>query len=83
MDEPVARFEKNSREEVWFTISEWKGKPYIDIRTYYEKDGEWRPTPKGLKFSATLYKDLAASVVEIGHHLEKIGFLPLNDKKKP
>lgn len=82
MDEPVARFEKNSREEIWFTVSEWKSNTYIDMRVYYERDGEWRPTPKGLKISATLYKDLANSVVQVGHHLEDIGFLPSSGRKK-
>jgi hypothetical protein len=27
---------------------ELKGKQYVDIRTHYEKDGEWLPTTKGI-----------------------------------
>lgn len=47
----VFEFERNPDEKIIFDISEFKEKKYIDIRTYFQADGEWRPTKKGISIS--------------------------------
>ena len=45
MSEPVAEMEKGPNEKIFFSLSEYKGKKYADIRVYFENDeSEWKPT---------------------------------------
>jgi hypothetical protein len=48
--EPL-RISKNRREEVRISIDEYKGRKFVSIRVFYsDKDGEFRPTRKGITF---------------------------------
>jgi hypothetical protein len=39
-------------DKIMVTVKEFKGKTYVDIRTYFENDqGEMVPTKKGVSFS--------------------------------
>ncbi|MBN2363626.1 transcriptional coactivator p15/PC4 family protein [candidate division WOR-3 bacterium] len=40
--------EKNSLEQIQIEMKEYKKKKYLDIRTYYQSDGEWKPSKKGV-----------------------------------
>ena len=67
----VARFEKNSREEVWVSIDEFRGKKLINLRVHYRSDrGEWLPGKQGLALSLDRYRDLAEAVLKVGEHLQ-------------
>jgi Transcriptional Coactivator p15 (PC4) len=49
----VAQWEKNSREAIRVSLTEYKSKALVDCRIFYQaNDGEYRPSPKGI--SATL-----------------------------
>ena len=45
----VAEISKNRREAGRLSLSEFQGRPVVDLRTWFlAPDGEWRPSPKGL-----------------------------------
>ncbi len=51
----IAEFEKNPTEKIKITISEFKNRKFVDIRTYYLDDNmEWKPTKKGVTVSPHL-----------------------------
>jgi len=57
----IAEFEKNPTEKIKITISEFKKRKFVDIRTFYLDDNmEWKPTKKGV----TVPPDLLDMVVD-------------------
>lgn len=43
---------QKGKDKVIVTVKEFKGKQYIDIRTYFEnEEGEWIPTKKGVSLT--------------------------------
>ena len=46
------------------TVRAFKGKPYVDLREFYEKEGELMPGKKGV--SVTVYSVLKASLGKSG-----------------
>jgi hypothetical protein len=40
------------KDKIIITVKEFKGKQYIDMRTYFENgEGEWIPTKKGISLT--------------------------------
>ena len=56
----VKEIRKNSREIIRIEESEYHGHDLIDCRIYYDENGEWKPSKKGI----SLTKDTAQEVVE-------------------
>lgn len=56
---------KNSREQVRFSFTEYKGHDLLDIRVYYN-DGlteeNWKPSKKGITLSRELLPEFAEKV---------------------
>jgi hypothetical protein len=49
MENIVATFPKNSREQVRVILTEFHGREIINIRVFWSSDGTtWNPSPKGL-----------------------------------
>lgn len=72
----AARFEKNSREEVWVSVDEFRGRKIINIRVYYRTEtGEWRPGKQGVAVSVDRYRDLAEAILKLGEKLDADGLL--------
>jgi hypothetical protein len=43
---------QKGKDKIIVALKEFKGKEYIDIRTYFENgNGDWIPTKKGVTFS--------------------------------
>jgi hypothetical protein len=43
---------RKGNDKIIVTVKEFKGKQYIDLRTYFENDqGEWIPTKKGISLT--------------------------------
>ncbi|HOV90522.1 MAG TPA: transcriptional coactivator p15/PC4 family protein [Syntrophorhabdaceae bacterium] len=62
------------KDKIKVALKEFKGKRYVDMRTYFENDeGEWIPTKKGITFSPDLLEDVlkilkdAKKVIEKNH----------------
>jgi hypothetical protein len=51
---PVHSFAKNKREQI-----------RIDIRTFYEADGKFKPSAKGVTLNKDLYPELLKGVMEL------------------
>jgi hypothetical protein len=56
----VIEIRKNSREIIRIEESEYHGHDRIDCRVYYDENGEWKPSRKGI----SLGKNTAQEVVE-------------------
>ncbi len=55
----IGTLEKSAIEEIRIALSEYKGRHYLDIRTYFGKEGETRiPTRKGVSLSPEKIADL-------------------------
>ncbi len=79
LNEPIAKFEKNSKEEVWLTVDDFAGRKILNIRVYYRSEaGEWRPGKQGLAISVDRYRDLAEALIRVGEKLAADGILRLS-----
>ena len=56
----VKEIRKNSREIIRIQEQKYKGHDRIDCRIYYDNNGEWLPSPRGI----SLDKNTAPEVVE-------------------
>lgn len=73
----VAKFEKNSKEEVWVSLDEFRGRKIINLRVHYRaENGQWMPGKQGLALAADRYRDLAEAVLKLGEKLRTDGLLP-------
>lgn len=73
---PVASFQKNSQEEFRFTISSFRGNDYVDIRIYYENDGEFLPSKKGITVSPDAWKEFRSCLDALEAELKERNLLP-------
>lgn len=62
---PVHTFDKNKTERIRIALNEYKGHQYIDIRTFYLSDGEYKPSAKGVTLKTELYPELLKGVMEL------------------
>ena len=59
------------------SLSEFKGKQYVDLRVYFENDdGEWKPTKKGVAIHVDLFGKLMEALKEAEQMLQENGLLP-------
>ena len=72
MADIVGEMEKGWNEKILFSVSEFKGKNYADIRVYYEDDeGEWKPTKKGVTVTLDAFEEFKGLVLDLEKHLKK------------
>ena len=71
----IGKIEKGT-DEIRVILHEWRDQVYCDVRLWYQKNGQFHPGTKGLRFHAELLPELrsaleeAEGVIERG---EKIG----------
>ena len=66
MDELIAQFEKNATEVVRVSLTEYRKRQFIDVRIYYYDDeGQYRPTKKGVALSLEVYPDFKRAMVAL------------------
>lgn len=61
----IAEWPKNGRETLRVQLTEYQGRPIIDLRVWYEgRDGELRPSRSGLTCSTSHVERLADALAE-------------------
>ena len=76
MSEVVAEMEKSANEKIFFSLSEFKGKSYADIRVHYEDDeGEWKPTKKGVTVAVERFSEFKEHISSLEEFLASKGLL--------
>lgn len=53
-------------------INEFRGRQYVDIREFYEKDGESLPGKKGISLTPAQWKKLLEVSDEVNRALEQM-----------
>jgi hypothetical protein len=65
-DQLIATIEKNPDEEIRISLREYKGHPFVDIRTYWRPaDGEPGPTKKGVTFNPEFYLEFRKAIAAL------------------
>jgi hypothetical protein len=62
--EVFVEFEKNSRQKVKLSLSEFKGKKLVDLRIWYldKEEDTYKPSKKGLSISIDKFDELKQSI---------------------
>ena len=60
----MKEIQKNSREIIRIGESEYEGHKFVDCRIYYDDNGEWRPTKKGISFSHKIAQEVVEAIIE-------------------
>jgi hypothetical protein len=72
-----AKFPRTATEEIRAGIKEFRGRRYIDFRTYYmDKEGEWKPTKKGITLPTEFMPELRQAVNAIEAEIEAMAREP-------
>lgn len=66
------------REPIKITLSSFKNAKYLDIRKFFEKNGEWFPTSKGITVSGAAFNELLEILINNKDEIEKW----VSDEKK-
>ena len=61
----MVEIKKNKTEIIRIKLSEFKGKEFVDCRIFYEKDGEYLPTKKGISFNPAIVKDVVEGILTV------------------
>ena len=77
----VASFQKNSQEEYRFTITSFRGKEYADIRIYYENDGDFLPSKKGITVSPDAWESFRSCLDELESELKERNLLKADESE--
>ena len=66
----VHSFEKNAVEEVRASTVVFRGREYVDLRVFYEKDGAFHPSKKGLTLNPELIPELEKAIGKLKAEVE-------------
>ena len=56
-----------SKDVIRVQVKDFKGKKYLDLRNFYEKDGEKKPTKRGISIPLDIAQDvIAVALKELG-----------------
>ena len=59
--------DKGKGEIIRIEITEYKGKNFLNLRVWYtDKDGEYKPTQKGIAIPPELYEEVKEAMIEAG-----------------
>ncbi len=76
MSTVVAEMEKSWNEKILFSLTEFKGKSYADVRVYYEDDeGELKPTKKGITITLDRFAEFKKNLQALEEFLSAEGHL--------
>lgn len=66
-EKPLVTVNKNTKERYHFSIREYEGHKFADIRLHFQADGKdfWTPTKKGVTVSPSIWRDFKAAMTQI------------------
>jgi hypothetical protein len=71
---------KNSRAAIRFSLAEFKGYKFIDIRVFAKEEGKDPvPTPKGVTVSPTLWPEFKKALAQVEAAMIQEGWLDQED----
>lgn len=80
MSKQVCELPKNSREIFKFSLGEFKGHKFIDMRVWAKEEGkDPAPTKKGLAVSPALWGQFRAALDQVEEAMVKQGWLDKED----
>ena len=80
MSTPICEIPKNSREAIKFSLGEFKGHRFIDMRVYVQEEGkDPAPTKKGLAVSPALWPEFKKALAQVEEAMVKEGWLDRED----
>ena len=65
MPKIVKEIQKNKREIIRISDGEYEGHQFIDLRIWYDDNGDYRPTKKGISFNPSLAKEVIEGILEV------------------
>ena len=60
----MIEIQKNSREVIRISESEYEGHKFVDLRVWYSDNGEMKPTKKGISFNHNVAKEVIEALLE-------------------
>ena len=74
MPDVIKKLKKNSSEEIWITVTDYKERELLDLRVYYRSidDMQMKPTKRGVSVPLSKAGDVLAAIEKI-NILTKIG----------
>ncbi len=81
MSQVICKLPKNAREQIVFSLNEWKGKHFLDLRVFLvgEDGGPDIPTKKGLTLAVDLYPQFKKGLAQVEAALIEGGWLDWED----
>ena len=61
----MIEIQKNRRETIRISESEYEGHKFIDMRIWYDDNGEMKPTKKGISFNHGVAKEVIEALLEV------------------
>lgn len=68
----IAVLSRSPTQQIQVRLNEFKGKRYLDLRTFYFDEDEevYKPTRKGVSIPVELFEELKAALAKVEAHLE-------------
>ncbi|MBM4287116.1 MAG: hypothetical protein FJ135_03015 [Deltaproteobacteria bacterium] len=81
MSKAITEFPRNTKEKIVLSLSEFKGRHYLDMRLYLvgENGGPDIPTKKGLTLAVGLYPHLKEALAQVEAALISRGLVDRED----
>lgn len=61
----MIEIQKNIREVIRVSASEYEGHNFIDLRIWYDDDGEMKPTKKGISFNPSKAEEVIEGILKV------------------
>jgi Transcriptional Coactivator p15 (PC4) len=71
-DGEICRLQINTTDYILFSVKEYRGRFYVDMRKYVISDSYTGFTKQGIRFNADLFPEFEEKVAELKNSLPKI-----------
>ncbi len=70
MSKLIGEAERNNKEKIKVSIEEYKGHTFVDCRIYWDDNGTWRPSKKGITFNGECIDEVITMLQRASRALE-------------